>query len=66
MNVPSPTAAKAATALTKFLPKNSLSIELLEMLMSNSTTEENALDSYFNIEPAKFKTRLPKILDAVR
>jgi len=62
MNIPSPTAAKAASGLSKFLPKNSLSTEVLQLLLSNSTTAENALEDYFNIKLIPLEPNLTKIL----
>jgi len=62
MNIPSPTASKAASALSRLLPKNTLSAEVLQLLLSNSITEDNALEDYFKIKPIPLEPNLKKIL----
>jgi uncharacterized protein YbjT (DUF2867 family) len=62
MNIPSPTAAKAATGLSKLMPKSQLSTDVLQLLLSNSTTSENALEDYFNIKLIPLEPNLAKIL----
>jgi NADH dehydrogenase len=62
MNIPSPTAAKAATGLSKLMPKSQLSTDVLQLLLSNSTTSENALEDYFNIKLIPLEPNLTKIL----
>jgi NADH dehydrogenase len=62
MNIPSPTAAKAATGLSKLLPKSALSTDVIQLLLSNSTTSENALEDYFNIKLLPLEPNLTKIL----
>lgn len=62
MNIPSPTAAKAAAGLSKLMPKSNFSTEVLQLLLSNSTTSENALEDYFNVKLIPLEPNLTKIL----
>lgn len=64
MNIPTDTASKAADAISKYLPKAQINIELLQLMMVESTTEENALEDYFKKEPIPLESAFDKMIVA--
>ncbi len=64
MNIPAQTASSAADNLGKWLPRASLNVELIQLMLSNSTTDENALTSYFKREPLALSDCFQKVVSA--
>jgi len=62
MNVPTGSAAKAADVVKKHLPKVPVHIEMLKLWMTDSTTENNALEEYFKITPIPLNKCFERIL----
>jgi NADH dehydrogenase len=62
MNVPTTSASKAAETVTKFLPKMPVNTELLKLWLLDSTTEDNAVESYFKLSAMPLDASFERIL----
>jgi NADH dehydrogenase len=62
MNIPSQSAERTAEALSKFIPKSAINVEILQLLQANSVTQNNALESYFKRDPIDLDTYFEKVV----
>ncbi len=62
-NVPTPTVAKASAALTKLLPGSAISEDVVKLIMANSFTDSNALETSFSTKPIALDEMFSRIMD---
>ncbi|HEY9731522.1 MAG TPA: NAD(P)H-binding protein [Drouetiella sp.] len=62
-NVPTPTVAKASAALSKLVPGAAINEDVVNLIMTNSFTDSNALETSFSTKPTALDEMFVRIMD---
>jgi len=62
-NVPTPTVAKASAALTRLVPGSAINEDVVKLIMANSFTDSNALETSFSTKPIALDQCFERIMD---
>jgi len=63
LNIPTPTVAKASAALSKLVPGSAISEEVVNLIMANSFTQNNAVESSFPTKLVALDEMFERIMD---
>lgn len=64
MNISAETASRAVDQMGKWLPKSALNVELIQLMLADSITQDNALTTYFKRAPITLNDWFHKVVSA--